>query len=197
MSEAATSSWVKAFLLLLEKHHDLVTVLALVPAALFAVYTYWKSKKSEAAGRLQELFNRFYLDAELRPLRLNLDFNFDDTLRALIERMVKDEKSPFSTEEKQTLCQLDTLLKCLEFVLHLKKQGHISRDDCDAIFKYWFELLEKPDRECLREYIRKFGFKAVARQIATDMHPSIKHGSGTTTTPASSSPGPGNPPSSP
>jgi hypothetical protein len=171
MSITSIGAGVKAVLLLIDRHHDLATVLALVPAALFTVYTYWKSKRSEATGRLQELFSRFYLDKELLPLRLNLDFNFNDELRPAIERMVRDEQAPFTPGEKLMLCHLDTLLKCLEFVLHLKRQGQISKADCDAIFRYWFDLLEKPDRECLRDYVRKFGFKAVAAQIASDMAP--------------------------
>jgi gamma-glutamylcyclotransferase (GGCT)/AIG2-like uncharacterized protein YtfP len=145
---------------------EILTVLTLIPAACWAVFIFRNAKKKEEASRAQQLFASFYLSAEFGQLRHSLEFDYDKTLRPLIERVMRPDETEFSSVERKSLCDLDLALNHFEFVLHLEEQRQIDSEDRRALFGYWYEWLSKPDRAEIRRYIREYGYAALTRLLA-------------------------------
>lgn len=141
---------------------DVIGVVILVPAAIWTVLIYRKSKRKESAEWLHSLFSSFYLTPEFRNLRMHLEFDYSEKLCPLIERDLIDENAIFSEPEKQLLCDLDTSLNYFEFILHLESEGQLRNEDRQAIFNYWYELLAEPTQPSLRIYLRRFGYEKIS-----------------------------------
>jgi len=62
---------------LVEKYHDVFALLALLAPALWAIWIFQKSKKSEESVRLHALFTGFYLSPDFHRLRNELEFDYD------------------------------------------------------------------------------------------------------------------------
>lgn len=145
---------------------NLVTALGVVLGGLWAIWEYRKAKSRESAKWLHDLFSSFYLDHRFDKLRIALEFEYSERLAPVVERVLIDENARFVEAEKQVLCDLDTILNYLEFILHLEKSNHLGTNDRQAIFAYWYELISKPDYAALRMYLCQFGYEAISFAIA-------------------------------
>lgn len=144
---------------------DVLTIVTVIPAALWALYVFQSGKKKEETARSQQLFGSFYLSPEFGRLRHSLEFDYDEKLRPLIERVLRTDETNFSHDERKRLCDLDLALNHFEFVLHLEEQGQISVRDRRALFGYWYEWLSAPSHVEIRHYIREYGYAAIARLL--------------------------------
>jgi gamma-glutamylcyclotransferase (GGCT)/AIG2-like uncharacterized protein YtfP len=149
----------------LNTHKDAITIIVLLPTALWTFWLYRKSKKKESAEWLHTLFTNFYLSKDVDPLRTAIEFDSETKLRPVIERMLIDEDAGANEEERRVLCDIDTLLNYFEFILYLERQKQIKQSDCDKLFSYWFSLLKKPDLAYLRLYCERFGYEEICRTI--------------------------------
>jgi gamma-glutamylcyclotransferase (GGCT)/AIG2-like uncharacterized protein YtfP len=149
----------------LKAHKDAITVIVLVPGAIWTFWLYRKSKKKESAEWLHKLFTSFYLSKEIDPLRTLLEFDAEAKLRPLIERMLIHEDADATDEERKVLRDIDTLLNYFEFILYLESQGQIERSDCEQLFAHWFSFLKKPDLGYLRLYCHRFGYEGICQKV--------------------------------
>ena len=145
---------------------EILTILTLIPAACWAFFIFRSAKRKEEASRAHQLFASFYLSAEFGRLRHSLEFDYDEKLRRLIERVLRPDETDFSGAERKHLCDLDLALNHFDFVLHLEEQGQISVKDRRALFGYWYQWLSEPSRPEIRCYIRAYGYGAIARLLA-------------------------------
>lgn len=153
------------FLDFLKTYKDAIAIIALIPAAVWTLLIYRKSKKKESAEWLRKLFNSFYLTPDFYPLRTIIEFDAETTLRPVIERMLIKPDANFAENERRVLCDTDTLLNYFEFILYLESQGQIKESDCEQLFQYWFDLLKKPELGYLRCYCHRFGYEGICQKI--------------------------------
>lgn len=151
---------------LIERHHDLVAIIVLLPTALWALLIFRDAKKKEASQRLHKLFESFYLTPEFRRIRIELEFDYTTVLSPLIERVLQDDNASFDSDQRLWLSDLDTSMNYLEFVLHLEDEGEISAKNSSALFEFWFSLLQSSDRASLRLYLARFGYESLAIRLA-------------------------------
>jgi gamma-glutamylcyclotransferase (GGCT)/AIG2-like uncharacterized protein YtfP len=144
---------------------SLVTAAGVVGGGLWVVWEYHRTKRHESAKWLHDLFSRFYLEPKFKKIRICLEFDYTTTLAPLIERVLIDERGDFSDEDKQLLCDLDTMLNHLEFILYLQKDGHLSESDRKAIFSYWYNLVCKTEYAALRMYLSHYDYEAISSAI--------------------------------
>ena len=159
---AGALEWVKGYG---EGIGSLVTAAALVVGGFWAIYEYNTAKKYESAKWLHDVFHSFYLDPRFDKLRICLEFDYTNKLAPLIERVLIDENAEVTETDKLLLCDLDTTLNYLEFILHLEKTKHLSESDRKAIFAFWYELICRPDYAALRMYVRQCGYEAISSAI--------------------------------
>jgi gamma-glutamylcyclotransferase (GGCT)/AIG2-like uncharacterized protein YtfP len=149
----------------LNTHKDAITIIILVPMALWTFWIYRKSKKKESAEWLHKLFTNFYLSKDVDPLRTAIEFDSEAKLRPVIERILIDENADADDQERRALCDIDTLLNYFEFILYLEQQNQIKESDCDQLFSYWFSVLKKPELAYLRLYCQRFGYEAICKRV--------------------------------
>jgi gamma-glutamylcyclotransferase (GGCT)/AIG2-like uncharacterized protein YtfP len=149
----------------LKTHKDAITVIILVPGAVWTFWIYRKSKKKESAEWLHKIFTSFYLSNDIYPIRTAIEFESETKLRPVIERMLVDEGAETTKEERKVLCDIDTLLNYFEFILYLEETKQISRTDCEKLFDYWFCLLKKPSLAYLRLYCHRFGYEGICEKV--------------------------------
>jgi hypothetical protein len=142
---------------------DIIRGLAVSVTAIAFYWKYSQAKKKESTERLLSLFNSFYLNDKFDELRIWLDDegNYKKYIEAPITEYLRDPDAGLKEDHNKQLCKLDTVLKYLEFILYLEKNGNLKEKDREAIFGYWFRLLAKPHRNRLRVYITQCRFDKV------------------------------------
>ena len=143
-----------------------IGTLVIAAAAVPALLGFRRARRAEAAERLNGIFREFYIEERLQPSRLMLEYGFA-TLAPLLERRITNRSQPASHDEQKQLEQIDTLLKYLEFILHLQSKGLLKQRDRMVVLNYWFELLRAPERAALRRYVDFFGWYRLAYQLNT------------------------------
>lgn len=133
-----------------------------VSAGVWTLLHYRRGRRAEAARWLQGVFRDFYLDDRFRDIKLEMEYHYSERLGPLLERRVTDAHVPVTADDQALLEQLDTLLNYFEHVIYLEREGHLTTGDRKAVFEYWFDLMEAPDRAAIRRYAAWFGFEHVA-----------------------------------
>jgi gamma-glutamylcyclotransferase (GGCT)/AIG2-like uncharacterized protein YtfP len=133
-----------------------------VTAGVWTVFNYQRARRAEAARWLQGVFRDFYLEDRFRDIKLVIEYRYDTLLGPLLERRVTDSHVPATADEQTLLEQLDMLLNYFEHVIYLEHERHLTKDDRQAVFEYWFDLMQAPDRAAIRGYAAWFGFERVA-----------------------------------
>jgi gamma-glutamylcyclotransferase (GGCT)/AIG2-like uncharacterized protein YtfP len=128
----------------------------------WTVFNYRRGQRAEAARWLQGVFRDFYLEDRFRDIKLVMEYGYDTQLGPLLERRVTDAHVPATADEQALLEQLDMLLNYFEHVIYLEQERHLAKRDRQAVFEYWFELMQAPDRAAIRRYAAWFGFERVA-----------------------------------
>jgi gamma-glutamylcyclotransferase (GGCT)/AIG2-like uncharacterized protein YtfP len=139
----------------------LLGVGALVAGA-WSIFNYRKNRRAEAARWLQGVFRDFYLEDRFREIKLVMEYAYSDKLGPLLERRVTNADVPVTEADATLLEQLDTLLNYFEHVIYLERERHLTKRDRQAVFEYWFDLMEQPNRAAVRRYAAWFGFERVA-----------------------------------
>lgn len=143
-----------------------VLALAAIFAGVWTWYHFRHAQRLEAAKWLQDLFADFYMEGRFANIRIQLEYCYDEEgIGRLIERRIHDRTVLVNEAERVQLGELDTLLNYFEFLLYLEDRKQLSRADREAIFKYWFDLMEAPQRAGLRRYIACFGFERIAAAL--------------------------------
>ena len=136
-----------------------------VAGGLWAIYNFRRTRRLEAARWLQGVFRDFYLATTFKDVRELLEYNYPELAGPLLERRITDRHVPISTQEMRLLQDLDTLFNYFEHVLYLEYEGQITRNDRQAVFAYWFDIMSEPDRASVRRYAAKFGFERVTKAL--------------------------------
>jgi hypothetical protein len=118
-------------------------------AGVWTVFNYRRGQRAEAARWLQGVFRDFYLEDRFRDIKLVMEYGYDSQLGPLLERRVTDSHVPATADEQALLEQLDMLLNYFEHVIYLEQERHLTTQDRQAVFEYWFELMQAPDRAAI------------------------------------------------
>jgi hypothetical protein len=137
-----------------------------VTAGIWTLFNYRRAQRAEAARWLQGVFRDFYLDDRFRDIKLVMEYHHVDRLGPLLERRVTDAHVPVTDDDQVLLEQLDMLLNYFEHVIYLEQERHLTKQDRQAVFEYWFDLMQAPDRAAIRRYASWFGFERVAYALA-------------------------------
>lgn len=147
---------------------ELIFALGAVGGGIWGVYTYRKSKRTEAAEWINELFRDFYLNDRFEEIRRGLEYHYDEDIQDLIEgRLTERDRNmkPLDDEDIELLAQIDDLLNYFEHISYLEQEGHIKTEDKEAMFEYWFRLLDQPKFAAIRRYVSKFGFDRITDSL--------------------------------
>jgi gamma-glutamylcyclotransferase (GGCT)/AIG2-like uncharacterized protein YtfP len=139
--------------------------LGAIVAAGWAVFTYRRAKRAEAARWLQGLFRDFYTDGEMVKAREVLEYDFEEQAAHILELRVADRHIPLDEESRSILREVDLVLNFFEQLLYLESQGHLAQHDREVFFQYWFELLKRPSHAALRRYLARCGYERCAQWV--------------------------------
>jgi len=148
----------------LERHKSAITIPAALIGGVWALWIYYRSKEKERAEWLHELFTSFYLSKDLCQVRMSLEFGAAELI-PLIERVMISPDVTFDENQRKLLCDLDTSLNYFEFILHLEERGQLRTADREAIFKYWYNLINEPTLASMRMYISRYDYEALAKLV--------------------------------
>jgi hypothetical protein len=128
------------------------------------VWTVFNYRRGQRAGRLAGFRASFETSMEdrFRDIKLVMEYRYDTQLGPLLERRVTDSHVPATSDEQALLEQLDMLLNYFAHVIYLENERHLTKQDRQAVFEYWFDLMQAPDRAAIRRYAARFGFERVA-----------------------------------
>jgi gamma-glutamylcyclotransferase (GGCT)/AIG2-like uncharacterized protein YtfP len=146
----------------------MILAVGAIVAAGWAIFTYRRAKRAEAARWLQGLFQDFYTDPTIVSAREVLEYDFEEGAAQLLEWRVTDRDVPLDVENRDTLRQVDLVLNYFEQLLYLESQGLIAKHDREVFFQYWFELMREPNRAALRRYLACCGYERCAEWINAD-----------------------------
>ncbi len=163
------TSWLLAFLGLNAQDWSALgqTLLGIgaIFGGLWAIYNFRRVRRQEAARWLQGVFKDFYLADTFKDVRELLEYNYPELAGPLLERRITDRHVPITADEMRLLQDLDTLFNYFEHVLYLEYEGQITRNDRQAVFEYWFDIMSDSDRASVRRYAARFGFERVAKAL--------------------------------
>lgn len=147
---------------------QVVLAVGAIVAAGWALFTYRRAKRAEAARWLQGLFRDFYTDPMIVSAREILEYDFESNAAQLLEWRVTDRDVQLDAEGREKLRQVDLVLNYFEQLLYLESQGLIAKHDRKVFFQYWFELMREPGRAALRRYLARCGYERCAEWVEAD-----------------------------
>jgi len=144
---------------------NIILSISVTIAGFWTLYNFSRTRKTDRAQWLKQIFVEFYLDDSFSVVRSYLEYNYEDKLSKLIERRFFDRDITITDHEASILKELDQLLNYFEHLLYLEDSGLLLRKDRDAIFEYWFDILSAPEKAVMRRYTGHFGFERVAKAL--------------------------------
>lgn len=147
---------------------ELIFALGIVGGGLWGLYTYQKSRRMDAAEWINDLFRDFYLNDRFEEIRRGMEYDYDEEIRPLIEGRLTERDRQIKTldeDDIELLAEVDDLLNYFEHIAYLEQEGHIKTRDKEAMFEYWFDLLNQKKFAAIRRYVSKFGFERVADSL--------------------------------
>ena len=151
---------------MLINHLDLFTKIAVntatILAGIWAIYTYKKSKRSDATKRIFDLYNSFYTNEKYFWARDTFEYEYATIVAPLLEKRVLDRNIKLSKDEIEQLRQLDLIFNFFEHLLYLEEQHILEKSDREVFFEYWFDFFLFPERGGLRRYFAKCGYERLA-----------------------------------
>lgn len=100
---------------------------AAICGGLWAIFSYRKSRRNDAARWLHNLYKDFYFDNRFRTIRYFLEYRFEKVISPLLKRRVDNPEVEISRTEAKILAELDDLLNYFEYVSYLEIQGHLLK----------------------------------------------------------------------
>jgi hypothetical protein len=107
-------------------------------AAFWAVLVYRSNSRRERARWAENLYSRFYEKEELKQVRDLLDCGPGN---AQVYELIRTESAAWTD-----------YLNFFEFVAYLQSSKQLSKQDVDALFRYYLDCLSKHPE--VKEYIR-------------------------------------------
>lgn len=149
---------------------ELVTAIALLVAGGWSLKNYRRSKRIEAAKWLHDLGQEFQFSNDLEIGKFLLDFKYQETVEPLLSSLIFHWDKGLNDSQLKTSVELDKVLNQFEHLLFLQSNGHITKQDRDVYFGYWFGLLKDPKRGALRRYCANFGYDQLAKNFFPENH---------------------------
>lgn len=147
---------------------QVVLAVGAIVAAGWAVFTYRRAKRAEAARWLQGLFREFYTEPTIVAAREILEYDFQNLAASVLELRVTDRHIALRADEREVLRQLDLVLNYFEQLLYLESQKLIAQHDREVFFQYWLELLKEPNRAAIRRYLARCGYERCASWLGAE-----------------------------
>lgn len=138
-----------------------------VAAGFWALHTYRRSRRLEAAKWLQQLYVDFYTSPTFDDMRIDLEYTYFQATAPIIQKRISDRHVVLSRDEMRYLRHFDNFLNYFENLLYLRECDQIERADILAIFDYWFELMRRDAFGALRTYTA-FGFERLATELIAE-----------------------------
>lgn len=142
-----------------------VAILGAALAALWAVYSYRKTRRAAAARWVRELYEQLYTEPALLTGRELLEYDYDRRLRFLFEIRVADRYIQLSDEQREDLRIVDRVLNFFEQLIYLEEEGHITERDRRVFFEYWFDVLADSTKPALHRYLARCGYEHLTRAL--------------------------------
>ena len=121
-----------------------------------------KSKRTDAARWVNEIFTTFYRDEKLLEARDIYEYEYWTILRHAVELRVTDRHVQPNDAQRQAIRAVDLILNFLEQLVYLEWESHIAVRDREVFFAYWFGILKYPSRAGLRRYLANCGYERCA-----------------------------------
>lgn len=148
----------------------MILAVGAVATSFWALFTYRRAKRFEATRWIEGLFREFYLDDRFRQLKQVIQYDFGTELAPLLERRLTDRDIVTTPNERKLLEDVDIMLNYFEQLLYLEENRQVKREDREAFFSYWFELIDEDNHGSLRRYAAIWGFERVARELRIPRH---------------------------
>jgi hypothetical protein len=110
-----------------------------VIGGLWAIFNYMKNRRNNAANWLNTLFSEFYIEGKFDSAKELLEYNYMD-ICDLIERRLTNRDIEITKNYVAILRSIDMFLNFLEYILYLENEKHITLNDRQMLFEYWFSL---------------------------------------------------------
>jgi len=149
---------------------ELITAIALIVAGVWSLKNYLRSKRVEAARWLHELGQDFQFSDDLERGKFLLDFKYKEEVEPLLSSLIFHWTKGLTDEQLKGSVELDKVLNQFEHLLFLQANGHITDQDREVYFGYWFSLLKEKNRGVLRRYCANFGYDQLARNFFPKYH---------------------------
>jgi gamma-glutamylcyclotransferase (GGCT)/AIG2-like uncharacterized protein YtfP len=144
-----------------------IVSLGAVAAGLWALHTYRRSRRLEAAKWLQQLYADFYASEKFDEMRIDLEYEYFRATAPVVQKRISDRHVPLSKDEMRYLRHFDNFLNYFENLLYLRECEQVQRDDILAIFDYWFSLMRRDAFGAVRTYTA-FGFERLAAELQAE-----------------------------
>lgn len=141
------------------------TALIGLAAGVWTLLNNKRNRRAEAAHWVREIFRDFYLDERFDEIKETMEYDYGGTLGPLLEQRLTNPDLPVDSEETHLLRQLDMFLNYFEHLLYLEEEGHFSKRDQQAVFRYWFKLMRTPERAAVQRYVDHYEFKRLATSL--------------------------------
>jgi gamma-glutamylcyclotransferase (GGCT)/AIG2-like uncharacterized protein YtfP len=148
----------------------MILAVGAVGTSLWALFTYRSAKRFEAARWIEGLFREFYLDPRFRMLKQVIQYDFEAQLAPLLERRLTNRDILTRGDERKVLEDVDILLNYFEQLLYLEENGQVKRQDREAFFDYWFELMKGDQHGSLRRYSAVWNYEKIAKELGVPRH---------------------------
>jgi hypothetical protein len=142
-----------------------IGALILAGTALWARKNYARQVTLEQMKWLQQLYDSFYNSERYKAVRQLIDFDDLGTTLALLKR-ADTESGQLSLPERTQVDQFTDYLNFFEWIAFLEKEGQLTFEQVDAMFKYYVTRFLQVDKNReLRKYIQQNGYEQLHRLL--------------------------------
>ncbi len=132
----------------------------------WAVITYSRNRRFQAANWLKDLFKDVYLNDYFNKARSRIEYNFMEEVAPVLQKRITNRSIPTNEREQNLLLEIDNFLNMFEVILYLRGNRQIKRSDMFSVFRYWFyDLIKREEHALLRSYILEFHFKSISDYV--------------------------------
>jgi hypothetical protein len=136
-----------------------VLATAAVAGGIWGLFTFRKSRRTDAARWVTDIFNTFYKDPAFLAARDLYEYEYWSSIRHSVELRVNDRHVVLTSGQRESIRAVDLILNFLEQLLYLESEDHIATRDREVFFAYWFGILGYPSRAGLRRYLASCGYE--------------------------------------
>ena len=134
---------------------QVLSYFAAAGAFVFTAYTYFRNNKVKRGEWLKALYEKFFEAEQYKEIRKEIDY------KRLHIYLKLDEKAEIQNDTGEE--KLADFLNFFEFISILQHRNHISKDEVNDLFGYYFDII-KGDK-FLKNYTQKFGFEHLTKKL--------------------------------